>query len=245
MLQRGYRDCCGENITKFGCRRISQILRRHQLLPMIKNLAKSALRALGLEVRRYRPPTPSRLRAFAGAWSRLNPPPSFIIDIGANHGAWTRSVIDIFPDAEFLMIEPQERLKVHSKDLLQRSRVRWLTAGINDQSGSLLLTIPPRDDSASFRMSEADAKAHGYSQVEVPVTTLDEIVAQKGQVPQLVKIDAEGFDLRALRGASTLLGTTEVFFVECGIATGLLRIRLRPCLLSCGIKAIASPTSRD
>jgi len=117
------------------------------------------------------------------------------------------------------MIEPQERLKVHSKELLQRPRVRWLTAGINDQPGSLLLTLPPRDDSASFRLSEADAKAHGYPQVEVPVTTLDEIVAQKGQVPQLVKIDAEGFDLRALRGASKLLGVTEVFFVECGIAT--------------------------
>jgi len=32
-----------------------------------------------------------------------------------------------------------------------------------------------------------------------------------------VKIDAEGFDLRALRGGSALLGTSEVFLVECAI----------------------------
>jgi len=187
-------------------------------LAMIKHLAKSTLRTMGFELRRYRPPTPSRLRAFLRAWSRLNAAPGFIIDIGANHGAWTRSAIDFFPNATFLMVEPQERLKIHSQDLLQRPGVRWLTAGINDQPGSMLLTMPPRDDSASFRMSEADAKARGFPQVEVPVTTLDEIVTRENRIPELVKIDAEGFDLKALRGASKLLGVTEVIFVECGIA---------------------------
>jgi len=185
---------------------------------MIKNLTKTTLRAIGYELRRYRPPTPPRLRVFLRAWSRLNPAPSFIIDIGANHGAWTRSAIDFFPNAKFLMVEPQERLKIHSQDLLQRPAVQWLTAGINDQVGSMLLTMPPRDDSASFRLSESEAKARGYPQVEVPVTTLDEIVTREGQLPELVKIDAEGFDLKALRGASKLLGVTEVFFIECGIA---------------------------
>ena len=184
---------------------------------MIKNLTQSTLRALGYELRRYRPPTPSRLRGFLRAWSRLNPPPSFIIDVGANHGVWTRSAFDFFPEAKYLMVEPQERLKVEAQDLIQRPRVRWLTAGISDQVGSLMLSLPPRDDSATFRMSEIDAKARGFPQIEVPVTTLDEIVTQEGHVPELVKIDAEGFDLRALHGASKLLGTTDVFFVECAI----------------------------
>ena len=48
------------------------------------------------------------------------------------------------------MIQPQDRLEVQSKELLQRPRVRWLTAGINDQPGNLLLTVPPHDDNASF-----------------------------------------------------------------------------------------------
>ena len=186
---------------------------------MLKNLTKSALRSFGYEFRRYQAPVPSRLRAFLRAWSRLIPPPTFIIDVGANHGVWTRSASSIFPTAKFLMVEPQERLQSYARDLLQQPRLRWLTAGISDQPGTMKLTLPPRDDSATFRFSEAAAQARGYPQVEVPVTTLDAIVTQEGQIPELVKIDAEGFDLKALRGASRLLGTTEVFFVECGICT--------------------------
>ena len=33
----------------------------------------------------------------------------------------------------------------------------------------------------------------------------------------MVKIDAEGFDLRVLSGASSLIGKTEVFFIEAAV----------------------------
>ena len=33
----------------------------------------------------------------------------------------------------------------------------------------------------------------------------------------MVKIDAEGFDLKALQGASSLFETTDVFLVECSV----------------------------
>jgi hypothetical protein len=49
----------------------------------------------------------------------------------------------------------------------------------------------------------------------VPVMTLTEIVARGGaSVPEMVKIDAEGFDLKVLAGASLLLGKTDIFLVE-------------------------------
>ena len=45
--------------------------------------------------------------------------------------------------------------------------------------------------------------------------TLNEIVSSAGvPLPEIVKIDAEGFDLKVLAGASDLLGKTDVFFVE-------------------------------
>jgi hypothetical protein len=95
--------------------------------------------------------------------------------------------------------------------------VRWLTAGIGNRIGDMRLTLTGPDDSASFAMSEEYARSCGYPQILVPVTTLDEIVSQEQQLPDMVKIDAEGFDLRALQGASKLFGSTDVFFVECAI----------------------------
>ena len=45
--------------------------------------------------------------------------------------------------------------------------------------------------------------------------TLNEIVsASSAPPPEIVKIDAEGFDLKVLAGASDLLGKTDIFFVE-------------------------------
>ena len=45
--------------------------------------------------------------------------------------------------------------------------------------------------------------------------TLNEIVSVAGAPsPEMVKIDAEGFDLKVLAGASDLLGKTDIFFVE-------------------------------
>ena len=63
-------------------------------------------------------------------------------------------------------------------------------------------------------------QAAGQSLPAVPVKAwaLDDLLAEyKLPVPEMVKIDAEGFDLRVLRGAGTLLGKTEVFLVEAAV----------------------------
>ncbi|MFV0337000.1 MAG: FkbM family methyltransferase [Chthoniobacterales bacterium] len=147
------------------------------------------------------------------------PTPDFIIDVGANHGRWTRSALDYFPKTEFLMIEPQERLKNYSEDLLARSNIMWITAGISDQAGKLRLSLPNRDDGASFLNVEQDST---IPSVEVDVLSLDDIVSKEQKIPNIIKIDAEGFDLKALKGATQVLGKTEVFFVECAICAPVL-----------------------
>jgi hypothetical protein len=79
-------------------------------------------------------------------------------------------------------------------------------------------SAPLRDDSSSFVLTD---RSTGSQRIAVPVKTLNEIVASNGaSVPEMVKIDAEGFDLKVLTGASDLLGKTDIFLVEamvCGI----------------------------
>ena len=67
------------------------------------------------------------------------------------------------------------------------------------------------------RVSEA-AKTAGMRQIEVPVITLNEIVrTSDAPYPDLVKIDAEGFDLKVIAGASELVGKTDIFLLEAAI----------------------------
>jgi FkbM family methyltransferase len=145
--------------------------------------------------------------------------PKHIIDVGANRGVWTRAAVKFFPDAQYTLVEPQDNLRMYVQDLFDAGyKVRWINAGASDQSGTLPFTIFYRDDSSSFRLTEEQASAAGFKQVTVKVKTLNEIVALAGgSTPEMVKIDAEGLDLKAFAGASDLFGETEIFLLEAGI----------------------------
>lgn len=146
--------------------------------------------------------------------------PKHIIDIGANHGTWTRETLKYFPDAYYTLVEPQEWLKPSLQDLLDNNaKITFNAFGAGAKSGSFMFTIVDRDDSCSFRYTEEEAKAEGLKQVEIPIVTLNEIVQKYNSLPfpDLVKIDAEGLDIEVLEGASDLIGKTEVFLVEAAI----------------------------
>lgn len=139
--------------------------------------------------------------------------PKHIIDVGANKGTWTRRTLQYFPEALYTLIEPQDHLKTHIQDLVDHGcKITWINAGVADHSGSLPFAVSYRDDSGTFASIPVDSSA---PRIPVRVTTLNELVsAASAPPPEMVKIDAEGFDLKVLAGASDLLGKTEIFFVE-------------------------------
>src|SRR5882762_4039267 len=145
--------------------------------------------------------------------------PKHIIDIGANHGGWTRKAIHYSPDAEYTLVEPQEGLERHVQNLVVRGhKIQWIHAGVGNIAGTFPFFPSNRDDSSSFLSSRAQAQPGQTNPVLMQVRTLNEIVSSSRKpVPDLVKIDAEGFDLKALAGASDLLGKTEVFLVEAAV----------------------------
>lgn len=145
--------------------------------------------------------------------------PQHIVDVGANHGGWTRQALVMFPKARITMLEPQGWLQPKFQDLLDKNPlVRFFPIGAGKSKGSFLFTLAKRDDSSTFRLSTEEAKARGLEQKEIPVLTLNELISANGlPIPDLVKIDAEGLDLDVLEGASELMGRTEVFLVEAGI----------------------------
>ena len=142
--------------------------------------------------------------------------PACIVDIGANCGKWTSKAMRVFPQADYFLVEPQlemapelERLCFHHRN------VQWLNAGVGDHCGELPFTVVPDTVSSSFTFSANDAAASGYQQRSIPLVTLDDIVDNHiGMIPDLVKIDAEGFESRIMSAASKLIGKTELFLLE-------------------------------
>lgn len=145
--------------------------------------------------------------------------PGHIVDVGANHGAWTREARAMFPHARITMLEPQSWLQPKFQDLLDKDPlVRYFPVGAGRKAGSFQFTIAKRDDSSNFRLTPEEAKARGLEQREIPVVTLNELIATNDlPCPDIIKIDAEGLDLEVLEGASDFFGRTEVFMVEAAI----------------------------
>lgn len=141
--------------------------------------------------------------------------PTLIIDIGANHGTWSRVWKARFPEAMFVLVEPQEWLKPTFSDLLDDKTV-FLPIGAGKENGTVKFTInPERDDSSTFALSSSEAESRGFKQIDVKIKTLNTIIKELGnRIPEIVKIDAEGIDIDVLEGASELFGKTEMFFVE-------------------------------
>jgi FkbM family methyltransferase len=162
------------------------------------------------------------LSPFFALLKRFGFAPKHILDVGANRGLWTREAMKFFPEAQYTLVEPQDQLKAYVQDLLDSgSKIRWINAGASDHSGSMAFTVSNRDDSSTFALTEEQARAGGFEQRTVPVLSLNEIAASAGQdSPDMVKIDAEGLDLRVLAGASNLLGKTEIFLVEAVVCAG-------------------------
>jgi hypothetical protein len=86
---------------------------------------------------------------------------------------------------------------------------------VSDREGTLAFTVFHRDKASSFVPDQDTAKRDGNRQIHVAVKTLNELVASgSAGLPDMVKIDAEGFDLKVLSGASDLLVKTEIFLIE-------------------------------
>lgn len=187
----------------------------------MKALIQSLLRPFGLRLSRLRDERTEDYGASVlfSTLKRFGFSPRLVLDVGANHGNWTRTALKYFPEAQYVLVEPQDHLKTCVQDLIDSGyKIRWVNAGVADQCGMLPFFVAGRDDSSTFLPPDNDPQTRLASENMVPVETLDAILSKYSlPIPDMVKIDAEGFDLKAMQGASSLIGETDVFLLEAGV----------------------------
>jgi FkbM family methyltransferase len=149
---------------------------------------------------------------------KLGYQPRHIVDVGANRGNWTRTALKYFPRSRFTMFEPQEKMREEVADLLVHPGIEFHCMGAGPVNASMQLTQHERDDSHTFALSARQAQESGYPQIEVPVVALDDFFEGRG-LPKIdiLKIDAEGWDLEVLKGAHKIVKDADVVLMEASV----------------------------
>jgi len=147
-------------------------------------------------------------------------PPRVIHDIGANVGTWTCLAKSLYPDAAVEAFEP---LEGHFAGFRQWTApwkdVRLHAVALGPSVGTVALEVTDFSDASSvLALTDEGRKTFNIAAAgrrEVPMETLDGMVAS-GRVrePDLIKLDVQGYELEALKGAEKCLRAARAVICE-------------------------------
>lgn len=180
----------------------------------MRNLAKSAIKDLlqSLGYRIARGPI-NRFDAMTQTLKLLRGygyQPRVIIDAGANVGDWTQMAQQIFPDAVYHLIEPQTACAPQLEALAAKVPSAHVHAVALTCPGVRKVHMARNDGNTGSWVAEEGTR----DGVDVPATSLDEIILTLPEDRALLKLDLENHEIPALRGAERLVKNVEVIISE-------------------------------
>ncbi len=135
-----------------------------------------------------------------------------MIDVGANRGDFTASILRIKPEAKVVAVEPEPNCAaLFRKRYSGDPRVSLIEAALGDEEGAISLNVC-RDDRLGSLLSPCDSVKQSYPEGvfdiievrKVQMTLLDSIVPPNIRVAML-KLDVQGYEEKVLKGGSAVL----------------------------------------
>ena len=142
------------------------------------------------------------------------------LDIGANVGNWTASILKNAPLSRIFLFEPSksayEKLKIRFSNMEQIITLNNYALG-SELKNALLFTDEFGSGLASLTKRKLDHFGISFEKSEnVRVQTLNSWYEEFKVVPSIIKIDVEGNELDVLKGASDFLKDVKVIQFEFG-----------------------------
>ena len=139
--------------------------------------------------------------------------PTQVVDVGANMGDWTTGMQGIFRGAHFFMIEGDSKHIPKLKQIMQPFEIALVAEIEKNVTFYAISTV--RGTGNSLFEENTDAPREKISRTAY---TIDSILKKRGIAsPQLLKLDIQGSELNALKGASETLKTVEVIVSEVSV----------------------------
>jgi FkbM family methyltransferase len=137
--------------------------------------------------------------------------PASIIDLGAGVGQWSQLAHSVFPDADYVLVEPlRERAVALAAFCDRHPRMRHVAAAAGAGQGQVTFDVSNDLDGSGIY--------GGFSNNAtrlVPMVTVDTIVHSQGLLPPfLLKLDTHGYELPILAGAAETLARTVLIVME-------------------------------
>jgi FkbM family methyltransferase len=190
---------------------------------MLKAVARQAIAAIvGRHGYTLKPATdpPRGFANFLRFARRQGLAPRTVFDIGVGTG--TPWLYDAFPQAHFVLLEALPAFEPDLVAITRRIDAEYHLVGVGAADGRhTIMMSPDVPTSSSLYAVHADRAAHPTNAVAeriattIDIRTLDSLAHHAP--PFLLKIDIEGAELDALRGAATTLWQTQMVIVELSV----------------------------
>ncbi len=144
-----------------------------------------------------------------------------IIDGGANIGQFARAVIENYPSARIVSFEPLPDIaEKYRANLRDEKTVEVIAAALGNRRGHITFHRNVHSHSSSAlaladRHKNAFPDAVQLEDLEVPIVTLDQALrGQRMKGPVLLKLDLQGYEMEALKGARNTLKHVDAILLE-------------------------------
>lgn len=156
----------------------------------------------------------------------LPAPPATIYDIGANIGTWTCLAKSLFPTAHVEAFEPLQSHTsgFHHWTAAWPGDVRLHTCALGSSEGTAAMHVMSLSDASSLlpltEEGRNEFKIAPTSTQSVPIVPLDVLVARENlRLPDLIKLDVQGYELEVLRGGENCLRHARAVLCEVSFKT--------------------------
>jgi FkbM family methyltransferase len=137
------------------------------------------------------------------------------VDVGANVGNWTEHFLQVRP-AKGILFEPSKRCADLLTQKFNGKPVTVRNVAVGDRSGSMQFVEEENLSEASASVQTYTASEHPGNAVirEIPMVTLDQELASVDFNIDFLKIDTEGYDLKVIKGAESVLRQGRIRFIQ-------------------------------